>query len=140
MSRLKPLLAAACAALACACAAPQPAPQGQAPEVPAGPSAARVFESRTFKLVRTPNPDLEAALEDALGGSWQLAMKNHSGEKPMEIGFTYSLSPKGATYPFSEIEVSCIMQEKYFRKGERLCGDFFTELDLRLKKAVERLK
>ena len=40
----------------------------------------------------------------------------------MEIGFTYSLAPKGAVYPFSEIEVSCIMQEKYARRSGRICG------------------
>ncbi|MDO8806685.1 MAG: hypothetical protein Q7R35_19910 [Elusimicrobiota bacterium] len=119
----------------CACAAPGPA--GQQQEKPSGPGAAIVFEKRTFKLVKTPDPDLEAALEGILSGSYDTAVKNHVGDKPMEIGFTYSLAPKGAVYPFSEIEVSCIMQEKYARRsGPEICGDFFLDLGVRIKSAV----
>ena len=119
----------------CACAAPGPI--GQRQEQPSGPGAAIVFEKRLFKLVKTPDPDLEAALEGLLSSSYDIAVRNHSGDKPMEIGFTYSLAPKGAVYPFSEIEVSCIMQEKYARRsGPEICGDFFRELDVKLKKAV----
>jgi hypothetical protein len=121
--------------LACACAAPGPA--GQRQEQPSGPGAAIAFETRLFKLVKPPDPDLEAALEGLLSASYDLAVRNHAGDKPMEIGFTYSLAPKGAVYPFSEIEVSCIMQEKYARRsGPEICGDFFRELDVKLKKAV----
>jgi len=121
--------------LACACAAPGPI--GQQQEQPSGPGAAIAFEKRMFKLVKTPDPDLEAALEGLLSASYDTAVKNHAGDKPMEIGFTYSLAPKGAVYPFSEIEVSCIMQEKYARRsGPEICGDFFRELDVKIKKAV----
>ena len=121
--------------LACACAAPGPA--GQQQEQPSGPGAAIAFEKRMFKLVKTPDPDLEAALEGMLSARYDIAVKNHAGDKPMEIGFTYSLAPKGAVYPFSEIEVSCIMQEKYARRsGPEICGDFFRELDVKIKKAV----
>lgn len=122
--------------LACACAAPGPAARLE--EQPSGPGAAIVFEKRLFKLVKTPDPDLEAALEGLLSASYDTAVRNHAGDKPMEIGFTYSLAPKGAVYPFSEIEVSCIMQEKYARRsGPEICGDFFRELDVKLKKAVD---
>jgi hypothetical protein len=123
------------AAVFCACSATAPAQKKQ--EQPSGPGAAIVFEKRTFKLVKTPDPDLEAALEGLLSASYDTAVKNHVGDKPMEIGFTYSLAPKGAVYPFSEIEVSCIMQEKYARRsGPEICGDFFRELDVKIKKAV----
>lgn len=121
--------------LACACAAP--GPTGRSEEQPSGPGAAIVFEKQLFKLVKTPDPDLEASLEGLLSASYDLAVRNHAGDKPMEIGFTYSLAPKGAVYPFSEIEVSCIMQEKYARRsGPEICGDFFRELDVKIKKAV----
>lgn len=104
-----------------------------------GPGAAVIFEKRIFKLSKTPNPGIEAALEGALAGSYQAAVNNHSGDKPMEIGFTYSVAPNGASYPFSEIEVSCIMQEKYARrKGPGLCKDLFQELDLRIKRLREK--
>lgn len=123
-------------ALAFGCAAP--GPSGRQEEQPSGPGAAIAFEKRMFKLVKTPDPDLEAALEGLLSASYDVAVRNHSGDKPMEIGFTYSLAPKGAVYPFSEIEVSCIMQEKYARRsGPEICGDFFRELDVKLKKAVD---
>lgn len=120
------------AALFCACSAARPAG-----EKPAGPGAAIVFEKKTFKLSKTPDPDLEAALGDILSDSYQAAMKEFTSEKPMEIGFTYSMAPGGAVYPFSEIEVSCIMQEKYARKkGPGLCGNLFREMDARVKKAL----
>lgn len=123
-------------AIFAACAGPGPTPE--APQVPAGPGAASVFEKRVFKLVKTPDPDLEAALEGMLSSSYDAAVKKHSGDDPMKIGFTYSVSPKGAVYPFSEIEVDCIMQEKYARRhGPRLCADFFGELEGKLKTAVD---
>jgi len=120
------------AALFCACSASR-----RETDKPAGPGAAIVFGKRTFKLSKTPDPDLEAALGDLLSDSYQAAMKAYSSEKPMEIGFTYSMAPGGAVYPFSEIEVSCIMQQKYARKkGPGLCGDLFREVDARVKKAL----
>jgi hypothetical protein len=121
------------AALLAGCGAPRPAGQTAAQ----ARSAAVVFQKKVFKLVKTPDPDLEASLEGLLSASYGVAVKNHSGDKPIEIGFTYSISPRGAVYPFSELEVSCIMQEKYSRRyGPELCGDFFDDLGLRLKRAV----
>ena len=136
MSRALKFFLPALAALAAGCASPRYAPTGAAP-APATRSAAIVFEKRTFKLVKTPDPELEAALEPMLTDSFDAAVKNHSGDDPLEIGFAYSLAPKGAVYPFSEIEVSCIMQERYARRrGPELCGFFFTDLDKRILKAV----
>jgi hypothetical protein len=125
------------AALLCACSAPQPDAPGQLQGQFSGSSTATVFEKRTFKLVKTPDPDLEAALEGLLSSGYDAAVSKHAGDNPMDIGFTYSLAPKGAVYPFSEIEVSCILQERYAaRSGVKLCGDFFSELDARIKQAV----
>lgn len=136
MRRSLKLLLPALATLAAGCAAPQPEP-GARREAPAGKSAAIVFEKRTFRLVKTPDPELEAALEPMLTASFDAAVKNLSGDDPLEIGFAYSLAPKGAVYPFSEIEVSCIMQERYARRrGPELCGFFFTDLGHRVEKAV----
>jgi hypothetical protein len=130
MTRLSALCLAAFFA---ACAGPTAGGKKAAP----GPGAAVVFQKKTFKLVKTPDPDLEASLEGMLLSSFESAVKIHSGDKPMEIGFTYSISPKGSVYPFSEIEVACIMQEKYARhSGPQLCGDFFRELGARVKRAV----
>lgn len=137
MNEKKLLLAVCAAVLLGGCAAP--GTRSGDGQNPTGPGAAVVFRKQTFKLSKTPNQDLEAALEGALTSSYQAAVKNLVGEKPMEVGFTYSMAPRGASYPFSEIEVSCIMQEKYARrKGPRLCGDFFQELDAELKSALKR--
>jgi len=126
-----------CLSFVSGCAAPGPAGRQQLQSQPSGPGVAIVFEKRTFKLVKTPDPDLEAALEGILSASYDTAVRNHAGDKPMEIGFTYSLAPKGAVYPFSEIEVSCIMQEKYAgRSGPKICGDFFMEVGLRVTTAL----
>ena len=125
------------AALLCACSVPQAEAPGQLQGQFSGSSAATVFEKRTFKLVKTPDPDLEGALEGLLSASYDKAVAMHAGDNPMDIGFTYSLAPKGAVYPFSQIEVSCILQEKYAaRRGERLCGDFLGDLDARIKQAL----
>jgi hypothetical protein len=125
------------AAVLCACSAPQAEAPGQLQGQFSGSSAATVFEKRTFKLTKTPDPDLEGALEGLLSASYDAAVAMHAGDNPMDIGFTYSLAPKGAVYPFSEIEVSCILQEKYAaRRGERLCGDFFGDLGARIKQAL----
>ncbi|HCC48276.1 MAG TPA: hypothetical protein DEQ38_09230 [Elusimicrobia bacterium] len=130
------LLLPACAGFY-SCSGSRPAAQGELQAPHSGPSAATVFEKRTFKLVKTPDPDLEAALEGLLSASYDTAVRKHAESSLAEIGFTYSLSPRGAVYPFSEIEVSCILQEKYApRSGPALCGDFFTELDGKIKKAV----
>lgn len=34
----------------------------------------------------------------------------------------------GAIYPFSEADVSCIIQERYKDKGPAFCGSFFAAL------------
>lgn len=122
-------LAGACAALLCACSGPR------ANKLLNG--AAVVFQKQVFKLVKTPDPELEAALEGVLSASYDASAKAYAGDSPLEIGFAYSLSPKGAVYPFSEIEVSCLMQERYARsRGPELCGYFFEDLGRRLKKQI----
>ncbi len=132
-NNLKLLTLCLAAALLAACGAPKPAGQATAPVR----GAAVVFQKKVFPLVKTPDPELEASLEGLLSASYDVAVKNHSGDKPMEIGFTYSVSPRGAVYPFSEVEVSCIMQEKYAKRyGPELCGDLFAEVGARFKRAV----
>ena len=121
------------AALLASCGAPRPAVRA----VPSARGAAVVYQKKVFTLVKTPDPELEGSLEGLLSASYDVAVKNHSGDQPMEIGFTYSISPRGAVYPFSEVEVSCIMQEKYAKRyGPDLCRDFFGEVGARFRRAV----
>ena len=123
------LLTAAC--LLCSCAGPGRSGAG------GDGSTAVVFRKQTFKLVKTPDPELEAALEGVLSSSYEAAVKS-TGDAYENTGFTYSMTPKGAAYPLSEIEVSCIMREKYAKSsGQELCGEFFRELGARVKRAVD---
>jgi hypothetical protein len=133
MRELRTAAAVLAFALVCGCASGSVLSGDSATAVPSGPSSAVVFEKRVFKLSKTPNPEIEAGLQDALDGAFSSAVRSHSGEKPMEIGFTYTVSPKGAIYPFSEVEVACLMQEKYRSKGVKLCRDFFAAMDTRIK-------
>jgi hypothetical protein len=96
-----------------------------------------VVTTQTFKLVKTPDPELEAALEGVLSSSYEAAVKS-TGDAYANTGFTYSMTPRGASYPLSEIEVSCIMREKYAgSRGRELCGEFFRELGARIRRAVD---
>ena len=106
-----------------------------------GPALAVDFEKRTFKLIKKPGPVLKAAVESMLSSSYASAVSSNSGGGPMEAGFTYSLEATGAVYPFSEIEVSCIMQEKYaLGSGPGICGDFFRALTAKIKRALPLLR
>lgn len=126
------------ALLACGCAAPGAPSGGPVPgEAPSGPSAAVAHEKRLFKLSKTPSPGIEAGLQDAVDAAFAGAVKKHSGEKPMDIGFTYTMAPKGAIFPFSEVEVACVIQEKHRGKAARLCRDFFEGLDAGLKNLAQ---
>jgi hypothetical protein len=119
-------------ALACGCAA-GPSVRTAGEKAPSGPTSALEYEKRTFKLSKTPDPAIEMGLQEALDAAYEHAVAAHSGDKPMEIGFTYSVAPTGAIYPFSEVEVSCLMQQKHRSKGKRLCRYFFEDLEKRLK-------
>ncbi len=91
-----------------------------------------VHSSRTYALGRVPDQEREQAFQDLLETARTSAVRKHGGAS--EIGFAYSLSPKGAVYPFSEVEVSCLMQKADASQGEKLCSDFFSTVDAGLKR------
>ena len=101
---------------------------------PAKDGAAVAMQRQTFKLLKTPDPEFEAELEGVLSSSYEAVTKAHSDGTGF---FAYTLTPKGAVYPLSEIEVSCLVQEGGpSSAGKRLCAEFFQELDLRIEKAL----
>ena len=105
------------------------------PKGPGAPSPrqrAVVNSSRTYALGRVPDQEREQAFQDLLEAARAEAVKKHGGAS--EIGFAYSLSPKGAVYPFSEAEVSCLMQKADASQGEKLCSGFFSAVDAGFKK------
>ena len=103
---------------------------------PGDPAPAReramVFQTRRYALSKIPDSGLEAALPELVSQSHDYAFKN--ADAPADAGFSYTLAPKGAIYPFSEMEVSCIIREKYAsRYGAGLCSAFFSSLGVKIK-------
>lgn len=94
-----------------------------------------VNSSRTYALGRVPDQEREQAFQDLLAAAQAEAVRKHGGA--WEIGFAYSLSPRGAVYPFSEVEVSCLMQKADASQGEQLCSDFFSAVDAGFKKITD---
>lgn len=118
-------LASACALL-CAC--------GGGGIRPAGDGEAVAMQRQVFKLLKVPDPEFETELGGLLSASYEAVTKAHSGETGF---FVYSMSPKGAVYPMSEIEVSCLVQKGGSRSaGKKLCAEFFGELGSRIDKAL----
>jgi len=111
-----------------------PAPKNTAAASPSRQQAV-VHETRTYALGKSPDQGREQAFQELLDAAQEQAANDHTGDKPMEIGFSYSLTPKGAVYAFSEVEVSCLIQAPYAaRHGKELCADFFNVIDSRIKK------
>ena len=114
-----------------ACAAPKPGAPAPARE------RAVVFQTRNYPLSKIPDPELEIALPDLLAQSYDSALKK-AADAPTDAGFSYTLSPKGAVYPFSEVEVSCVIREKYAsRYGAEICAAFYSALDKIIKNTVK---
>ncbi len=96
------------------------------PAAPLTRHQAMVHASRTYALGKIPDQDREQAFQDLLAAAYASALKR-SGSP--EIGFSYSMAPKGAVYAFSEVEVSCLIKETDAAWGGRLCSDFFNAVD-----------
>ncbi|MCX5784129.1 MAG: hypothetical protein NTX59_00410 [Elusimicrobia bacterium] len=126
-----PLFSAAFLCFFCACAAPGPGAPASARE------RAVVFQTRSYALSKISDPELEAALPDFVAQSYESALKS-SADTPAEAGFSYTLSPRGAVNPFSEVEVSCVIRKKYAsRYGAELCSAFYSALDKKIKNALK---
>ena len=123
---MKSLLAAAALLVLCGCVGTK-GPGGSSPR-----QRAVVHSGRTYALGRVPDQEREQAFQDLLEAARTEAVRKHGDAQ--DIGFAYSLLPKGAVYPFSEVEVSCLMQKADASEGEKLCSDFFTAVDAGLKK------
>lgn len=135
ITRKNIFLIALCAVLA-GCAAPAAqAPKADAPSAPPSRQQAVAQRTKTYALGKTPDQDREQAFQDMLDSALLQAAKQHAGDKPMELGFSYSMTPRGAVYAFSEVEVSCLVQATHASgAGKELCTEFFRIVDLRIKK------
>lgn len=89
---------------------------------------AKVFERQEFRLSKKPDSAIQEGFQKILDTAYMKTVEANAGDNPREIGFIYSLRPTGAIYPFSEVEVSCIIQERHQDKGGEFCGKFFSVL------------
>lgn len=47
-----------------------------------------------------------------------------------QAGFVYKIIPKGIVNPYSEVQVACLVQNKYSGKyGKKLCNKFFKSIE-----------
>jgi hypothetical protein len=52
----------------------------------------------------------------------------------MDTGFSYTVKPAGAIYPFSKVEIGCRVRGRYAAgQGKAACSEFFSVLDAKLK-------
>ena len=105
------------------------------PGAPVSRQSAVVQAGRTYTLGKVPDQEREQAFQDLLEKAHAGALKNYDGAA--EIGFSYSLAPKGAVYTFSEVEVSCLIKKADASSGKKLCADFFKAVDAGLKNIVK---
>jgi len=106
----------------------QHAAQDNAPESLS--TKAVVFEKQEFALSKKPDPELQAGFQKILDIAYKKAMETDEEEGQQKIGFIYSMRPTGAINPFSEVEVSCIVQERHLKMAGELCGKYFSALQL----------
>ncbi len=98
---------------------------------PAGPNSAVVVSSKKYSLGRALNPKKEQAFQDRVMISADSARKKITGSAGIpDIGFNYTITPKGVVYPFSEVEIECVVQSRYAgRYGADLCSAMFDMID-----------
>jgi|GEM_PF-967040 len=105
-------------------------PENAEKTVPVNPSAAVVLGKEVFRLSPTQNLSLESKLPGLLLKAQQETFPKDLSDEEMKRfhGFTYSLSPNGVVYPYSSVEVSCIVQQKYSAEAQPECDAFFAVL------------
>ena len=86
------------------------------------------FEQHEYALSKKPDIALQEGFQKILDIAYKKTVESNSEEDPKEIGFIYSMRPTGAINPFSEVEVTCIIQERHKQRGQEFCGTFFSVL------------
>ncbi len=98
------------------------------------PSQAIVQSTRIYELGRDPDQQREQAFQDLLAAAHAVALEKR-GASPA-TGSSYSLAPKGAVYPFSKVEVACLVQRADASKAKALCREFFKAVDSGFEKVI----
>lgn len=100
------------------------------PEDPALTSTKAItFQEKEYALSKKPDLALQSGFQKILDVAYSKTLEENADADPKETGFIYSMRPTGAINPFAEVKVSCIIQERYQKKGQELCGTFFNVLN-----------
>ena len=117
--------------MACGCAGVPPV--GRNDVLKPGPNTAVIVETRTYLLGKTPDQEIERAFHNCAMDSARSARRRVLGEKK-GIGFNYTLTPKGAVAPFSDVAVACIVQSGHVQRyGRALCSGMFVLIDRKIR-------
>jgi len=90
---------------------------------------------RSYKLKKYQDYDFEERFKNAVENSYSKTADKHKSN------FTYSIKTQGAVYPFSEVDIICITDNKIsLSKARDICEDFFANLDSEYEKMKGELK
>lgn len=99
---------------------------GPVPEEPPAQQAL-VQSSRSYRLGREPDQERERSFQELLDSAHASALVSRAAFPG--AAFSYTVSPKGAVYPFSEVEVACLVKKAEYSRGRALCREFFRAVD-----------
>jgi len=65
------------------------------------------------------------------------ARKEVLGESGTDVGFNYTITPRGAVYPFSDVETACIIKSNNLKSyGRQLCSLMFSKIETKYQPRV----
>lgn len=87
-----------------------------------------IYKSKEYFLSKTPNYNLEQDFQKIVEDSYLSVFEKLNFD--VKKSFSYLINPKGAFYPFSRVEVSCLVREDLNEtKAYEICGEFFKNID-----------
>lgn len=97
------------------------------------PSAETNFPTQRFKLSKTQNYEIEEKF-------FNIVEKNYiKTYETYNINFNYTITPEGVIYPYSEVSVKCLTDQKNYKnpKFEENCQHFFQLINTEISKLKE---
>lgn len=91
-----------------------------------------IYKSKEYFLTKTPNYFIEQDFNKIVEDSFLSVYNNMDFE--IKKSFSYLINPKGASYPFSRVEVNCLVREDLSSTtANELCKLFFDRIDRKYK-------
>lgn len=97
-------------------------------------TAIKVDLSKKYSLSKKQNYELEEKFKTAVENAYLETYSHYN------INFVYTISPEGTIYPFSDVDIRCIIQSPTTsQKVKDVCIHFFKILDSKVEKIKEGL-